>query len=210
MIDTVIFDFDGTLADTSQMVINSFKHIYTIFRDEDCDEDYVLGTFGEPLALTLKRDFSEYNFEDVIACYREYQLEKFKDEVKLFDTAMETLEYLHNKNIKMGIATSRLKNSTLEALKTLKIQKFFGAVTTADDVTKHKPDSEPLLKTIGLLKSKKENTLYVGDSRFDMECAINSDVTPVLCGWHKLSERLKNEYNIKYFLKEMKDLKEIV
>ncbi len=210
MIDTVIFDFDGTLADTSRIVTNSFRHIYSVFRNEDCDEDYVMTTFGEPLALTLKRDFSEYDFEDVITCYRDYQLEKFNDEVRLFETVIEALEYLKSKNIKMGITTSRMRKSTLDAVETLNIKKYFDAVITAEDVEKHKPDKEPLIKTMGLLSSKAENTLYVGDSRFDMECAINSNVTPVLCGWHKLSAELKNQYDIKYVLDKMTDIKNIV
>ena len=210
MIDTVIFDFDGTLADTSQIVINSFKHTYSVFGKDSFSEDYVMSTFGEPLALTLQRDFSEHSFDDVIACYRNYQVEKFNKEVKLFETVIETLEYLKNNNIKMGIATSRLRNSTWEAIDKLNIKKYFDAVITADDVKKHKPDKEPLIKTLELLNSKTENTLYVGDSKFDMECAINSNVTPILCGWHKLSEELKNQYNIKYVLNKMIDIKEIV
>ncbi len=210
MIDTVIFDFDGTLADTSQIVINSFKHTYSVFGKDGFDEDYVMSTFGEPLALTLRRDFSEHCFEDVIACYRDYQVERFKDEVKLYETVIETLEYLKNKNIKMGIATSRLKNSTLEAIDSLNIKKYFDAVITADDVKKHKPDKEPLIKTMELLGSNAENTLYVGDSKFDMECAINSNVTPILCGWHKLSKELKEQYKIKYVLDKMIDINEIV
>ncbi|WP_313344136.1 HAD-IA family hydrolase [Sedimentibacter sp.] len=210
MIDTVIFDFDGTLADTSQIVINSFKHIYSVFRNEDCDEDYVMSTFGEPLRLTLQRDFEAYDFEDVITCYREYQVERFNDEVRLYETVKETLDYLKDKNIKMGITTSRLRNSTLEAVNNFNIKKYFDAIITADDVKKHKPDKEPLIKTMELLNSKAENTLYVGDSRFDMECAINSNVIPVLCGWHKLSEELKNQYNVKYVLNKMIDIKEII
>ncbi len=210
MIDTVIFDFDGTLANTNRIIINSFKHIYTVFREEECDEDYVLSTFGEPLSLTLTRDFGQFNFEDVIACYREYQKDRFNDEVILYETVVETLEYLKNKNIKMGIATSRLRNSTISALEKFDIAKYFGAVVSADDVEKHKPDKEPLIKTINMLESFSEKTLYVGDSRFDMECAINAKATPVLAGWQRGSEELAEKYKIKYVLEKMWDLTKII
>jgi pyrophosphatase PpaX len=210
MIDTVIFDFDGTLANTNRIIINSFKHIYTVFREEECDEDYVLSTFGEPLSLTLTRDFGQFNFEDVIACYREYQKDRFNDEVTLYETVVETLEYLKNKNIKMGIATSRLRNSTISALEKFDIAKYFGAVVSADDVEKHKPDKEPLIKTINMLESFSEKTLYVGDSRFDMECAINAKATPVLAGWQRGSEELAEKYKIKYVLEKMWDLTKII
>ena len=58
MIDTVIFDFDGTLVNTNNLILNSFNHIYCKYHNRNCDEDYVLSTFGEPLeweALEAKR-----------------------------------------------------------------------------------------------------------------------------------------------------------
>lgn len=210
MIDTVVFDFDGTLADTNQVVINSFKHIYSVFRHEKCDEEYVMGTFGEPLALTLSRDFGKFNFEDVIACYREYQKDRFGQEVTLYDTVEETLKYLKNKNIKMGIATSRLKSSTLSALENFDVAKYFRVVISAEDVEKHKPDKEPLMKAIEGLESTPGKTLYVGDSKFDMECAINAKATPALAGWQHGSEELAAKYGIEYVLYKMWDLTEII
>lgn len=210
MIDTVIFDFDGTLADTNQMIINSFKHIYNVFHDKECDEEYVVSTFGEPLKLTLLRDFGEYNFEDVIACYRDYQKERFNEEVTLYETVEETLEYLKNKNIKMGIATSRLKNSTISALNQFNIAKYFDVVIAADDVEKHKPDKEPLVKAISELNSTPNKTLYVGDSKFDMECAINAEATPALAGWQHGSRELAAKYNVKHVLNRMWDITKIV
>jgi pyrophosphatase PpaX len=210
MIDTVIFDFDGTLANTNQIVINSFKHIYEVFRSENGNEEYILSTFGEPLELTLTRDFGQYNFEDVIACYRDYQKDRFNDEVVLYETVEDTLKYLNDKNIKMGIATSRLRVSTIQALEKFDISKYFGVVLTADDVKKHKPDKEPLVRTMSILNSSPDKTLYVGDSRFDMECAINADTTPVLAGWQKDSEKLAEKYNIKYVLNKMWDLTKII
>lgn len=210
MIDTVIFDFDGTLADTNRMIINSFKHIYNVFHEKDCDEDYVVSTFGEPLKLTLLRDFADHDFEDVIACYRDYQKERFNEEVTLYETVKETLEYLKNKNVKMGIATSRLKNSTVAALDKFNIANYFDVVISADDVEKHKPDKEPLIKAITELNSTPENTLYVGDSKFDMECAINANATPALAGWQSGSKELAEKYNIKHVLSRMWDITRIV
>lgn len=210
MIDTVIFDFDGTLADTNQLIINSFKHIYCKFHDGNCNEDYILSTFGEPLELTLRRDFGAYSFEDVIASYRDYQVERFENDVKLYETVEETVKYLVQNNIKVGIATSRLRGSTLSALKKFDIDKYFKVVISADDVKKHKPDKEPLIKAINELNSAAENTLYVGDSKFDMECAINAEVTPVLVGWQKNSDGLAAKYNVKHVLKKMWDLTNII
>lgn len=210
MINTVIFDFDGTLANTNQMILNSFKHIYSVFHNKELDEKYVMSTFGEPLSVTFARDFGQFNFEDVIACYREYQNNRFNDEVTLYETVEETLNYLKSKNIKMGIATSRLKSSTESALKNFKIADYFDVIVAADDVEKHKPDKEPLIKAINELSSSPNKTLYVGDSRFDMECAINANTTPALAGWQYGSQELAKKYKIKYVLDKMWDLTKII
>ena len=210
MIDTIIFDFDGTLANTNQMIINSFKHIYSVFLEKECSDDYIMSTFGEPLEVTLSRDFENFSYEDVITAYRDYQLERFNDEVTLYETVEDTLEYLKNKGIKLGIATSRLRHSTVSALETFNIAKYFDAVVSADDVVKHKPDKEPLIKAINELKSTTERTLYVGDSRFDMECALNALTTPVLVGWQKNSTALAQKYNIKHVLEKMWDITNLI
>jgi pyrophosphatase PpaX len=210
MIDTVIFDFDGTLADTNQLILNSFKHIYNKYHNGKWNEDYILGTFGEPLELTLKRDFKNFRYEDVIGSYREYQVDKFDREVSLYETVEDTIKYLKSKDVKIGIATSRLKSSTIQALEKYELDKYFQVVISADDVIKHKPDKEPLIKAINELKSTADNTLYVGDSKFDMECAINAKVTPVLVGWQKKSDELAEKYNIKHVLGKMWDLTEII
>jgi phosphoglycolate phosphatase-like HAD superfamily hydrolase len=52
--------------------------------------------------------------------------------------------------------------------------------------------------------------LFVGDSKFDMECAINAKATPVLVGWQSNSIELKEQYNIKHFLNNMWDLTELI
>jgi len=209
MITTVIFDFDGTLADTNQLVLNSFKHTYNEFCKE-CDEEHVLSTFGEPLITTLSRDFNGHDIEDVLKCYRDYQINRFNDEVFLYDNVIETLKYLKEKDIKMAVVTSRIKQSTLDALRDLKIESYFDFVITADDTVNHKPHKEPLIKAIEELNSNISETYYVGDSKFDMECAINANVTPVLVGWHESSNELSKKYNVKYVLENMWDLIKII
>ncbi len=209
MITTVLFDFDGTLANTNNLIINSFKHIYEKFGKEH-DEDYIMGTFGEPLLLTLNRDFGMHNIEDVIASYREYQFERFYDEVFLYPNVIETLEYLKSKGIVMGVVTSRLRNSTEEALKNFNIIKYFDVIITADDTKNHKPHKEPLMMALKVLNKNVKETLFVGDSKFDMECAINAEATPVLVGWQTNSIELAEQYNIKHFLDNMWDLTKMI
>ena len=119
MIKAVIFDLDGTIANTNELIINSFHTIYRKYHNRDCDVEYIIGTFGEPLRTTIQREFSEYPLEEVLATYRSYQHEKFSSEVKSYDKTCEILEHLTSNNIKIGLATSRLSESTENALNML-------------------------------------------------------------------------------------------
>lgn len=206
---TVIFDFDGTLANTNQVIINSFKHTYNTF-GIDFDEDYIMSTFGEPLLTTMNRDFGKYNIEDVLTCYRDYQINRFNEEVFLYDTVTDTLKYLKEKGIRTAIVTSRMRKSTVDALENFKISSYFDVIVSADDTLNHKPHKDPLIKAINELNSKTSETYYVGDSRFDMECAINAEAIPVLVGWQKNSKELAQKYRIKYVLDSMWDLTKII
>lgn len=209
MLDTVIFDFDGTLADTSELIINSFQTIYKKFLGEEKPVEYISKFFGEPLKVTLAREFSQ-PFEEVFSEYRGYQSSRFNDDVRLFNNAKEILQYLKSKNIKTAVVTSRMRESVVQALRNFDIEKYFDVVIAIDDTVNHKPHPEPLIKAMNLLGANPNETLFVGDSKFDMECAVNAGAIPVLAGWHLEAESLKNQYDIKYVINDLYDISKLI
>jgi len=124
MINTVIFDFDGTLADTSELIVNSFQTVYKKFLGEEKPVEYIKESFGEPLKVTFEREFKE-PFDEVFKVYRDYQAARFESDVQLFEKAVETLQYLKSKNIKTAVVTARMKESVVNALKDFHIDRRF-------------------------------------------------------------------------------------
>lgn len=209
MIEAVIFDFDGTLADTSDFVLNSFQFVFKKFQGKEQNSEYIRSFFGEPLRVSIEREFNE-PFELVFNEYKNYQSNNFDNDVRLFDNAIKILEYLKQKGIKLAMVTSRTKDSVTNALKKLEIYKYFEVVVSVDDTKNHKPHREPLDKAMQMLNVNSENTLYVGDSRFDMECANNAGTKAALIGWRSGVIELKNKYNIDYILNNLYDISEII
>ena len=205
MIDAVVFDFDGTLADTSELIIKSFQTVYKKFLGEEKPEEVIRGFFGEPLKVTIKREFPQ-SYEEVFKEYRQYQSERFDTYVRLFDNAKKTLKYLKSKNIKTAVVTSRIRESVINAMKTFNIEKYFDEVVAVNDTVNHKPHPEPLIKAIGLLNVSADRVLFAGDSRFDMECAVRAGITPVLAGWHTGSDELAKQYNVKYVINNLYEI----
>ena len=183
MIDTVVFDFDGTIMDTNDVIIGSWQHVYRTLRGKEGDLDYILSTFGEPLEYSMETSFPEVPMEESVKIYRDWHRERFLDMIKLFPGITEMLQEVKNRGYKMGIASSRLRLTLEQGLGKYDLGKYFDAIVAVEDTENPKPAPDIVLKTLDLLDAKPENAIMVGDSRLDILCARNADVQSVLVAW---------------------------
>ncbi len=184
-IDTILFDFDGTIMDTNDMIIKSWQYTFEQLRGKKAEESVLLATFGEPLKMTMHHFFGgdADEVEKNVEIYRSYQKEHFLDLIQLFPGVYEMLEELRKKGFRMALVTSRLKPTTYQGLDKFGIEKFFDVIITADDVTKHKPDPQPIDIALKNLESSREQAVMVGDTKQDILCAKNAGVPAVLVNW---------------------------
>lgn len=181
--DTVLFDFDGTIMDTNDMILGSWQHTFRTLTGSETDTAMLVRTFGEPLGKTMARFFPEVPVEESLEIYRSYQRDRFCDMIKLFPGTRELLDELKNRGYKMGLVTSRLLNTTMQGLETFGIKEYFDAILTADDTPLHKPDPAPINITLEKLGSDRERSVMLGDTMYDIKCARNARVTSVLVAW---------------------------
>ncbi len=184
-IEAVLFDFDGTIMDTNDIILRSWRHLFKEIRGEDPDESMLLATFGEPLELTMRNFFGddEAALKRNIAVYRNFQEESFEKDIKLFPGIYDVLIKLRGMGYRTALVTSRLSHTTRIGIEKFKLNMLFDTVVTADDCRSHKPDPEPVniaLERLGLLP---EQAVMVGDTRVDIECAYRAGVGSVLVGW---------------------------
>ena len=143
-IDTVIFDFDGTVMDTNNVILNSWQHTFRTLENREEKPETIIKTFGEPLELTMKNFFPDVPVEESIAIYRSYHYDNFGKLISVFPGMKELIRELKDKNYKLGLVTSRLRKTTMQGLEAYDLLPYFEVIVTADDTTKHKPDPEPL------------------------------------------------------------------
>lgn len=175
MFETVIFDWDGTLADSHQVVVASFKKAlidvnYTI-SDEIIERLIGVGaveTFKEILR-TSETCFHEVLIGELVEKKVQNEIE-MSDDVKLFAGALELLEALQGK-IKVSLASMNNRRIINHMLKTKNIKSFFEVVVTADDITKSKPNPEIFLNCAAKLESEPSKCVVVEDSIFGIEAA---------------------------------------
>lgn len=186
--DTIVFDFDGTIADTNKLIVDSWQAVFRGRTGSDGPLDVILATFGEPLYYTMAKLFPEFDVEESVDIYRGYQKEIFLDEIEIFPGMNELVLGLKNAGYKVGIATSRLRESTLMGINKFGLEDAIDALVTVEDTTKHKPDPEPALICLDKLGSDGSTSIMVGDSSYDMGCGKNAGMTTVLVGWSEVAK----------------------
>ena len=207
-IRTILFDLDGTLIDTNQLIIDSFKHTFDHFQLSFTREE-IIEFNGPPLIET----FSKIDVDravDMIEKYREHNLAEHDNYVTAFPQVVETLEELKKHNLKLGIVTAKMKPTAIKGLKLTGIHHYFDSIITLDDVKHSKPHPEPVITAMQELNAEARTTLMVGDNSHDIESGKNAGVQTAGVAWSfKGRERLLT-YKPTYMLEEMRDLLNIL
>jgi pyrophosphatase PpaX len=181
-ITTVLFDFDGTLIDTNEVIIQSFQYTFRKVLGKEMPLAEIISNFGEPLAVTMEK-MLDIPPEEAMAIYREYHYDKFDELIEIFPGMLDLIHLLKKQGYKLAIVTSRLRHTTMKGLEKYGLEGIFDYVLTADDTDKHKPDPTPITMTLEKLGSKPTEAIMIGDSMFDILCAHNAGVESVLVGW---------------------------
>lgn len=191
----VIFDFDGTVADTREGVFESI--IYAL---EKCgygvpDEDTLNSFLGPALFSSFKRVTScdDETAHRLVEKYRERYTDNAMYRLSLFDGVEDLLKTLKKSGVKLAIASSKPQKFFGTLLDYLKIGCYFDAVCGASFDTTHNSKQDIISRAIELLQAEKDKTLMVGDRLFDVEGAKANGIkcAGVVFGFD-YSEELKN------------------
>ena len=172
MYKLIIFDFDGTLADTRELIIRTNQESQKAMGHEPVSEDIIQGTIGLPLAEGIMAQMPELTPQDMpawCATYRRiFDVLKSQYVPAIFPHVKETLEALHSQGCVLSVASSRLSVSLNDFLRQMGLAPLFKLVLGADNVTAAKPDPAPVLQTMQELGFTPKDTLVVGDMPVDI------------------------------------------
>ena len=205
----VLFDFDGTLVDTNQVIMNSWYATFDGMGVPRPSDEVILKTFGEPLVRSLE-NFFPGKVDETIVIYRHYQETHYKEFLAIYDGIKELLETLKGMGLRLAIVTSRLPHSTVEYMSLFDIQDYFEVLVTCADTDKHKPEPEPCLLALEKLGIKAEDAIMIGDSRFDILCAQNAGVPGVFVNWSQAADRSDLGCKPDYIIDKPMDLIDII
>jgi pyrophosphatase PpaX len=172
-------------------------------------EEEIVQYFGEPLLQTLAR-YDEKNTMKLYNTYIQYNEKNHDDIVFAMDGAREVILGLKEKNIKVGVVSSKRRVMVDKGLKVCGLNGLMDVIITPEDTEKHKPDGEPLIKACSILGIDPTNALMVGDSQFDILCGKNAISKTCLVKYTAVPIENILKYKPDFLIEKLTDLLNIV
>ncbi len=190
MLAAALFDFDGTLVDTTEMIFQSMRHATScVLGRDDFSREELLANVGQPLPRQMEILDAE-KAELLLEAYRAHHEEHHDALIAEFPGVDEALYRLRAAGVRVVVVTSKRRRSVEMALaKFPGLDLVVDLFVTMEDTTEHKPHPEPLLKGLELMGDvPMEQAVYVGDSPFDVQAAKAAGLTSVAVSWGAFSE----------------------
>lgn len=173
----IILDFDGTIADTRPVILNTFHRTLDAMHLPQHTDDEIAATIGLPLlkAFPVLEPMDEEMAALCTATYRRiFEDVNAEIGVPMFPHVADTLRQLHNQGCTLSIATSRGYKSVVDFIKGFHLDDIITFIIAAEDVKYAKPDAEPVIKTLKHYGMKAEDAVVIGDTHFDILMGRNA------------------------------------
>lgn len=182
-IKLVILDFDGTIGNTYEIITQTMIKTLNALNLQPCTAEQCSKVIGLPLKQCFKElvEISDDMADKCADTYREIFIELDKKGlVRLFPNVIQTLQEIKFRKIKIAIASSRNRSSLLRYAETLDLKRLIDYIVGADDVMDAKPNPEPVEKILAFYGYKPEESIVVGDTKYDILMGKNAGSTT--CG----------------------------
>jgi pyrophosphatase PpaX len=177
-----LFDLDGTLIDTTELIAVSFRHASREMLGKVLPDEVLMANVGQPLLKQMevlggKRAREWYD------TYREFNHEHHDEFIRPYPGIEELLGKLRLRGAAMAVVTSKSRETVDMAFRCIPIEGYFQAVITADDTDAHKPSPQPLQLALRQLDLTPDEAVYIGDSPFDLEAGHAAGMATAAVGW---------------------------
>lgn len=204
-ITTVLFDLDGTLIDTNELIITTYLHTLEKYFPSKYQREDVLPFLG-PTLHEVFGNMDPERVEEMVSEYRAFNIANHDELVKEFVGVLETVKTLKERGYKLGIVTTKRHDVSLKGLRLMKLEDYFEVIVAYDHVEKVKPDPEPIFKALEQLGSTPEEAIMVGDNFHDILAGKNAGTATAGVAWSIKGREYVAKYEPDYMLENMKDL----
>ena len=208
MIKAILFDLDGTLIDTNELIVECFQYALKEHKNLDVPREDVVKTFGEPLVFAMQK-YGEDNVDDLLNLFRKHQETRHDIMARECGGVTDGIKALKEDGIKIALVTSKRRPMTERGLNLIDIFKYMDAVVAFEDTEDHKPTGAPALKACELLDVRPEETIMVGDSHNDILCGKDAGCYTCLVSYTALPLEELMSYEPDFIIDRLSELVEI-
>jgi pyrophosphatase PpaX len=209
-INTILFDLDGTLVDSNEIIIQSFKETFKYYQPNiEYTRNQIIEMIGPPLKETFKIVSEETKvINEMIDYYRTFYQKHEFEYIKLYDNVIETLEKLSKLNVNLGIVTTKFEESAMPSIKLFSIDKYIKNYSFLGSVPEHKPSPEPIFYVLNQFTNVDES-LMIGDNPSDIFAGKNAGILTCGIEWTLVKDKLKAT-NPDFWIKDYKEILKII
>jgi pyrophosphatase PpaX len=198
---TYLFDLDGTLIDSVELILRSYRHTVRVHLGKVPPDELWLEGMGTPLWAQLGAFSKDPKVVDaMIATYREHNRRHHDELIGEYPGALEAVEALSRRGVNLGVVTSKANWSARRGLSLCGFDGLFPVVVGADDVDRHKPDPSPVLRALELLGAEPSESVFIGDSPHDLAAGRAAGVSTAAALWGPVPRHLLEPQEPDYWL----------
>jgi pyrophosphatase PpaX len=178
-----VFDLDGTLADTIELIVASYQHAFRTVLGREEDPDVIRSWIGRPL-IDAFREHSPEHADELYATYLQWNTDNTERLIRDYDGVRDVLADLRSAGGRIAVATSKRRESARQAMDILGLSELIPVVVAMEDTEAHKPDPTPLLLALQRLgESDPSHAVYVGDAVVDVLAGKAAGMATVAVTW---------------------------
>ncbi len=204
LFDGFIFDIDGTLTSTNQLIFNSFNFIAKKYLNKTFSDEEIISMFG-PTEDEILKEWCSDRFEEAKKEYYNFYSDNHHI-AYAHEGMIEILSHLKSNGCPLGVFTGKGRRAALITLQKIDAEKYFDLIVTGDDVVNHKPDAEGILKFVNQFNLKNEKVLMIGDSVSDVKASRDAGVKIASVLWDCHNEEKVKRMNSDYFFNSVQEL----
>ena len=185
--DFYLFDADGTLIDTRELIFQSFSYMTDVMGLPRPDRIVVDSLIGLPMLPQLERFIGpgkgDATYVKGHEIYQEFHVREHRRYLGIFPGIKKGLSTLRAMGKKLAVVSSRGTSTLIPFLEAMEIREFFPILVSADDTKKHKPHPEPALHCLQLMQGNAGKSVFIGDAQFDMSCGNAAGMDTAYVEW---------------------------
>lgn len=210
-LSTFLFDLDGTLIDSVELILRSYRHTLHAHRGTVPPDELWLKGLGTPIRVQLRQWTEDpAEIEQMAATYAEYNLEHHDALVRPYDGIVNAVRGLKEDGRRLGVVTSKVRSGASRGLRVAGLEPVFDVIVGADDVQHPKPHPEPVLAALDRLEAQPGEAVFIGDSRHDIESGRAAGVKTAAALWGPFDRAHLADLEPDYWLEHPDEIRTLV